>query len=239
MAEIPRAGARESRHSAVVDRLGKDITSGELPAGLVLKSDELERRYGVSRSVMREGLRVLENMAMVSSRRNVGVMIRPAAHWNVYDPLVIRWRLDGGGRAAQLLSLTELRSAVEPLAAQLAAGRMDGGDGARLVRLAAALVAEARAGDLEAFLPLDIEFHALILKGSGNEMLAHLHDVIAEVLTGRTEHGLMPAHPTPEARDLHTEVADAIVRGDAAAARTAMQRIVDQAGEEMSGALGM
>ena len=93
-----RAGTHVSRHSAIVEQLGRDITSGKLPEGLILRSEDLELQYGVTRSVMREGLRVLETLGMVGSRRSVGVFIRPAAEWNVFDPLVVRWRLDGSGR---------------------------------------------------------------------------------------------------------------------------------------------
>ncbi|HEY8753583.1 MAG TPA: FCD domain-containing protein [Arthrobacter sp.] len=226
-----------SRHAAIVERLGLDITSGELSEGLVVRSEELAQRYAVTRSVLREGLRVLETLGMVTSRRNVGVSICPDAEWNVFDPLVIRWRLAGSGRGAQLRSLTELRSAVEPLAAKLAATRIADDDGRKLLELAARLVGAADAGDLDAFLPLDIEFHALILRASGNEMLRSLESAIGEVLTGRTHHGLMPTHPEPEARRLHLEVAKAVAAGEPAKAHAAMQRIVDLAGEEIDAIL--
>lgn len=232
-----RAGTHVSRHSAIVEQLGRDITSGKLPEGLILRSEDLEQQYGVTRSVMREGLRVLETLGMVGSRRSVGVFIRPAAEWNVFDPLVVRWRLDGSGRAAQLQSLTELRSAIEPLAAKLAAVRISSDDGRMLLDLARRLDDAAESGDLSAFLPLDIEFHALILKASGNEMLVGLESAIGEVLTGRTHHGLMPARPEPEARRMHLEVARAVAANEPVAAQAAMQGIVDLAGQEMDAIL--
>ena len=223
-----------SQHSRFVEQMGLQITGGELPPRAVLRSDELEARFASSRSVVREGLRVLETLGMVSSRRNVGVTILEASSWNVFDPLLIRWRLAGTARQAQLQSLTQLRSAVEPLAAGLAAGAISAEDGRALMKLAGDLVATGNAGDLEAFLQLDIEFHALILRASGNEMLSHLSSAVAEVLTGRTHYGLMPEVPRQEARHLHFVVADAIQRGLADQAETAMRRIVTQAGEEMT-----
>jgi len=238
MPDQPGTARHVSRHSAIVERLGSDITSGKLATGLVLRSEDMEQKYEVTRSVLREGLRVLETLGMVSSRRSVGVSIRPQAEWNVFDPLVVRWRLNGAGRAAQLRSLTELRSAVEPLAAKLAATRIAAEDGRRLLDLAAGLEVTAAAGDLAAFLPLDIQFHALILKASGNEMLLNLESAIAEVLTGRTQHGLMPDRPEPEPLRLHLEVARAVVASEPAAAHAAMQRIVDIAGQEMDAILG-
>ncbi|WP_427018441.1 FadR/GntR family transcriptional regulator [Pseudarthrobacter sp. P1] len=235
MATVP--AKVHSRHSRFVELMGQQITAGELPEGLVLKSGDLEERFESSRSVVREGLRVLETLGMVSSRRNVGVSILGSSSWNVFDPLLIRWRLAGANREAQLQSLTQLRSAVEPLAAGLAARAISVADGRQLMKVAGELVATGNAGDLEAFLALDIEFHALILRASGNEMLSHLESAVAEVLTGRTHYGLMPEVPRQEARHLHYVVADAIQRGMAAEAETAMRRIVTQAGEEMTTAL--
>ncbi|MGW5028917.1 FadR/GntR family transcriptional regulator, partial [Streptomyces albidoflavus] len=73
-------------HARVLERLGPAITEGQYPAGSVLRTDELAQRYEVSRSVMREAVRVLESMHLVASRRRVGVTVLPAEEWNVYDP---------------------------------------------------------------------------------------------------------------------------------------------------------
>ena len=78
---------------------------------------------------------------------------------------------------------------------------------------------QAKAGDLEAYLVADMVFHRTLLEASGNEMLAALATVVAEVLAGRTHHDLMPAQPNPEAIRLHGEVARAVQAGDAAPPR--------------------
>ena len=91
----------------------------------------------------------------------------------------------------------------------------------------------ASAGDQDEFLRLDVAFHAAVLKASGNAMFAQLHNLVAEVLTGRAEHGLMPHLPDHEALQLHVDVASAIQRGEAAAAHAAMSRIVQQFAEEV------
>ena len=66
---------------------------------------------------------------------------------------------------------------------------------------------QAKAGDLEAYLEADVAFHRTLLQASGNEMLAALTTVVAEVLAGRTHHDLMPARPNPVAIRLHGDVA--------------------------------
>src|SRR5699024_9392578 len=152
-------------------------------------------KHAVSRSVVREVLRVLSSMGLVESRRRVGTIIQQAHGWNVYDPQVIRWRLAGSARIAQLRSITELRSAIEPAAAGLAAERADPREASELVALAAQMWEAGRAGEMDHFLTLDIEFHRRVLAASGNEMFEHLHQPVAEVLTGRHAYGLMPHHP--------------------------------------------
>jgi DNA-binding FadR family transcriptional regulator len=146
----------------------------------------------------------------------------------VFDPRVIRWRLAGPGRLAQLRSLTELRAAVEPVAAAAAARHADPGEVDRLLALVARMRELGEAGRLDEFVVCDIEFHALLLRAGRNEMFAALTDVVAEVLAGRTRHGLMPDRPRPEALDAHDAVADAIRARDPEAAERAMTVITTE-----------
>lgn len=217
------------QHASVLDALGGRIAAGTLAHGQVLTLDAVCAEYSVSRSVAREAVRVLESMGLVASRRRVGITIQPRQRWNVFDPRVIRWRLDEGDRTEQLLSLSELRRGVEPEAAALAARRADATQCRVLAAAASDMVIHGRTGDLEAYLQADTIFHRVLLEASGNEMLRSLHGVVAEVLSGRTHHGMMPARPNPEAIALHDEVARAVRLGDPAAAEQAMRAIIDEA----------
>ncbi len=220
---------RTALHEDVLDALGRRIVGGALAEGAVLTLDAIDTEYDVSRSVSREAVRVLESMGMVVSRRRVGVTVQPRTSWHVFDPRLIRWRLDSADRPAQLRSLGELRSGFEPVAAGLAALRATPAQCAALTAAVNDMVVHARSGDLESFLAADVVFHRVLLESSGNEMLAALDEVVAEVLAGRTHHDLMPAHPKQEAVDLHVEVARAVRSGDAAAARAAMAAIITEA----------
>ncbi|MFJ6087355.1 FadR/GntR family transcriptional regulator [Streptomyces sp. NPDC092369] len=212
-------------HGRVLDTLGPAITAGEYPPGSVLRTDELAQRFDVSRSVMREAVRVLESMHLVASRRRVGVTVRPKAEWNVYDPQVIRWRLAGADRPHQLRSLTVLRSAIEPVAAGLAAKSATAEQCAELTECAIGMVANSRGHKLEDYLVHDVAFHRVILVASGNEMFARLGDAVAEVLAGRTHHEVMFEDPDPAAVTLHVQVAEAVREGDAARAEALTREI--------------
>ncbi|HEX8973307.1 FadR/GntR family transcriptional regulator [Oryzihumus sp.] len=220
-------------HERVLSRLGPAIVAGEPAPGEVLRLEQLEARYGVSRTVVREVVKVLESMHVVTSRRRVGVTVLPRTEWNIFDPRMIRWRLAGADRMEQLSSLSQLRTAVEPVAAALAARNATPEHCGRLTAAVIGMSVSARKGDLEEYLQHDIEFHHAVLEGSGNEMFAGLTQVVAEVLAGRTHHHLMPAHPEPEALRLHAEVSDAIQAGDPARAEKAMRAIVQEAIEAM------
>ncbi len=223
-------------HGSLLDALGTAVVSGALGAGEVLTLEEMCRRYGVSRSATREAVRVLESMGLVESRRRVGVTVLGRGSWNVFDPRVIRWRLDRGDRVSQLLSLSELRQGIEPVAAALAARRATPEQCRRLAVAVSDMAVHGRAGEVELklYLQADIAFHRVLLEASDNEMLAGLGDVVSEVLDGRTHHGMMPTPPNPEAIALHEEVARAVRDRDAVGAERAMRAIIDEAAAAMA-----
>lgn len=212
-------------HSSVLASLGTRIVEGELAAGTVITLEWLSQEFGVSRTVAREVVQVLSSLGLVESRRRTGIRVLGRECWDQLDPLVLRWRLAGSRRAEMLAQLSQLRAAIEPRAAALAATRADEAQRARVVELAGLLEETGSRGDLNTFLEHDIEFHRLLLVASGNDLFAGLGDVVEEVLRGRTEHDLMPVQPKPEARRLHEMVADAVAAGKPELAEAAMTAI--------------
>ena len=220
-------------HDLAVEHLGTRIVSGELAPGTVLRTESLEGDRKVSRSGGREAVRVAQSLGLVESVRRVGLRVLPMTAWNLFDPSVIRWRLASEHKGAQLRSLTELRTAVEPVAAELAARFAPAHLGSELMRIAAAMRSAGRAGDARSFLELDVEFHRTVLRASGNEMFAALGDAVGEVLRGRTSSGLMPTHPNEDAMQWHVDVADAILAGRPDAARAAMLRVLGRTADDV------
>lgn len=220
-------------HANLLTALGTAIVSGAYPAGHVLTLDGVSAQHGLSRSVTREVVRVLESLGLVESRRRVGLTVQPVEKWNVFDPMLIRWRIDVGDRAAQLMSLSELRRGFEPVAAALAARRANPDQCRTMAAAVSDMVVHGRSGDLESYLLADKLFHCTVLEASGNEMFRALDGVVAEVLTGRTHHGMMPSRPNPDAIELHDQVARAIRTGDGTAAEKAMRAIIDEAAVDL------
>ncbi len=222
-------------HSSVLTRLGTRIVEGDLPADSVITLDWLCQQFSVSRTVAREVVQVLSSLGLVESRRRTGVRVLPRTEWDVLDPLVLRWRLAGRHRVALLQQLSQLRAAVEPAAAALAAQHAPEVHRARVVELANLMEETGARGDLRSFLEHDVEFHRLLLVASGNEMFASLGDVVEGVLRGRTDHELMPMQPKPEARRLHHMVATAVAEGKPELADAAMSAICAEVLSEMDG----
>jgi DNA-binding FadR family transcriptional regulator len=213
-------------HDSVVQRWGWDIVSGALAPGSRIVADEAASKLGVSRTVVREAVRVLDSMGLVAVRRRVGITVLSPEHWNPFDRDIIRWRLAGPDRLTHLQSLSELRSAIEPLAARLAADRASPQDCGALTAAVIGMSATARAANADSYLAYDSDFHRTLLVASGNPMLAGLAEVVVEVLAGRTRHALMPAVAEPEAVQLHGVVASAVQARDGAGAEAAMRAIV-------------
>lgn len=148
---------------------------------------EFQRRFDVSRTVAREVAKSLETAKVVTARRRIGLVSQPVEEWDALSTQVIHWKLHSTHRKEQLRTLTELRLAIEPAAATSAARYAPIDVKSRLPLLAAELRHTGENGRLDEFHKLDIEFHSLILRNSGNEMFTSLSTIIATVLSGRVE----------------------------------------------------
>ena len=218
-------------HDALVERWGFEIVSGQRPVGSRIGSEQAAAELGVSRTVVREALRVLESLGLVVVRRRVGATIQSSEHWSPFDHRVLRWRLSGPEQIPLLRSLGELRSAIEPLAARLAAERATPEQCGALTAAAIGMASTSRAANTPAYLNHDVDFHLTLLRASGNPMLIGLGDIVVAVLEGRTENSLMPAVANATALRLHGDVAAAVQAGDGAAAQAAMRGIVAETSE--------
>ena len=213
----------------VVDHLGEAIVSGRLRQGALLPGDqELLAQYGVSRTVLREALRTLSAKGMVQARARVGTRVQPRSAWTMFDTDVLRWHRDAGLEPEFLGYLAEIRMAIEPEAAALAAKRRTSENmqaiGEWVVRMDIAGISH------EAFAHADLGFHLAVAEAAGNPLFASLSTLIDVVL----EAMLTISSPADNPRELaasvgqHKLIAEAIADGDAAAARQAMQVVIQR-----------
>jgi DNA-binding FadR family transcriptional regulator len=229
---FPRAAAQRGRglHGQLVQQLGQMIVAGELGADRPLVPEEIGHRFEVSRTVVRESLRVLEAKGLVSARPNVGTRIRPVHEWNLLDPDVIEWRALGPFRADQARELAELRQAFEPLAAHLVAAqasRLPEVARIRMMELTEILAETAAEADPLGYQRADAELHALLLRATDNRMLEHLATVVygALEITGSRPLGCIPTG----GEDQHAALVDRIFAGDGSGAAEVLSSLLSRA----------
>ncbi len=220
------------RRREVLDALGRAIVGGGIAPGASLTLEDVQSLHGVSRTLARDCVRTLESLGMVESRRRVGIVVRPRETWSALAPQVVRWQLDADPHGPKLGALTELRAAIEPVAAAAAARRATEAQRSTLLSLADAIRSTGTAtGSVASYLEEDIAFHSLVLEASHNDAFEALTGVVAEVLSGRARLTGRVQVPVAEALDLHVRVAHAIATGDAAAAEARMRELVAEVRE--------
>ncbi|MDH6224573.1 FCD domain-containing protein [Streptomyces sp. MJP52] len=231
--ELGRVGARRAAgsrgrglHGQLVQQLGQMIVSGDLGADRPLVPEEIGQRFEVSRTVVRESLRVLEAKGLVSARPNVGTRVRPVSDWNLLDPDIIEWRAFGPQRDNQRRELTELRWTIEPLAARLAAGHGREDVQQRLADMVEIMNHSVAQGDVLTFSRADAEFHSLLIQVAGNRMLEHLSGIVSSAL--QVSGGPITGCDRPNETSLthHARIVDALAQADGAAAETAMRQLL-------------
>jgi DNA-binding FadR family transcriptional regulator len=227
--------ARLTLQSDLVDELGSRIVDGRYAAGDMLLTEEIEHEFDLSRTVVREAIKVLESMHLIGIRRAIGITILDRSQWSVFDPRVISWRLAGPDRDGQLASLSDLRVAVEPVAAANFARTADEAQRQSLRSITDGLRDAHAARDMASFVDFDVAFHALLLEGSGNEMFAALSQVVSAMLRSRPDEQATPRFDQDRYDTLgpHLLLAEHIVAGDGTAAEEAARRVLARAREEL------
>ena len=217
--------------SHVLDEIGAEIVTGVIKTDQRFTLQDISVRFGISRTVAREAMRALEQMGLVMSSRRVGLTVLPMTEWNVFDQQVINWRLAGEkSRGPQLHSLNQVRLAIEPIAARLAASTASEEQRGEILDLALRLhelevSPSHRVGEE---LAIDLRFHASILYASGNEMFTALAPSLLAMLKGKSVYGSRKRDPMSGTVDLHIELAEAIHDGEAAQAERLAREILDE-----------
>jgi DNA-binding FadR family transcriptional regulator len=206
-------------HARVVNSLGQEIVDGGYAAGDILNLDQISQTFAVSRSVIREALRVLQSLGMVEPRQRLGTQVLPRESWDLMNPHIIVWRGRGAEYFTQMRELLELRLGIEPVAARLSARLMTPEQRDAVAAAAETMVAANIARDGRAFLEADIAFHAQILVGSGNAVIGHFAGTVEALLrTREDEKRFTITEYTPASAHRHNELAHALVEGDEEAA---------------------
>src|SRR4030088_139089 len=110
---------------SLVESLGQAIVMGEYEREPFPTEANLTKHFGTSRSVTREAVKMLTAKGLLSARPRHGTSVEPETRWNLFDPDVLRWLLERKFSLKLLTEFTQMRLAIEPTAAALAATRAD------------------------------------------------------------------------------------------------------------------
>ncbi|MFN8518129.1 MAG: FadR/GntR family transcriptional regulator [Chloroflexota bacterium] len=237
-----RLQAGRGLHGSVVETLGRAIVSGRYAEGTVLPVEaELGEGLEVSRSVVREAVRVLAAKGLVEARPMRGTIVRSRREWRLLDPDVLRWWVAVEGEATILHDLLEVRAMVEPAAARIAATRANPADREVLQEAYQALVVSI--DELRPFEEADQRLHAAILGVCRNAILDELGEMVSATLRlGHQAQAHIPGDQAARRRDslpLHGQVVSAIVAGHPATAERHMRELVEAAARDAELVLGV
>jgi DNA-binding FadR family transcriptional regulator len=222
---------REPAHTLIARDLGIAIVTGQHPPGSVIPGEiDIAGQRGVSRSVVRESLRMLSAKGLVESRPKSGTRVRERALWNLLDPDVLAWMFEGEPPATFVRSLFQLRMIVEPSAAEMAATFRTAG---QLARMDEALRQMAAHGlDTPEGQAADQTFHNAILEATENELLVSLSGSIGSAVRWTTIFKFRDRRRPRDSMPQHRRLFDAIAARDAPAARDATIVLLQQAHED-------
>ena len=223
---------KSSLHHQVAQDIGARILKGEFAPGDLLPNEaESCRAYGVSRTAVREAMKMLTAKGLILSRPKIGSRVQPRDSWNLLDRDVLVWYCAAAERNHFLASMQQVREILEPEAAALSATNHTA---AQLKAIEVALAGMRDATDFIAWNAADVKFHLAILWSAGNELLVPFGFLIESALgtmfdfTGRHNQDWRKAYP------LHEAIVVAIRKRRPEAARKAVRALLGDTGNVLA-----
>lgn len=185
----------------------------------------LSEQLGVSRTVVREAIKVLASKGLVEARPRVGMQVRPRRYWSLLDSDVLAWRYEAGPDQGFLEDISEVRGIIEPPAAALAAERATAAEVAGILACCDHME-EAADDDGDDYIDADMAFHTAVLDACHNDLLGQLSDTITMAL--RLSRRLTASVPgsSRAAMPAHWAVARGIADRQPRAAESAMRQLL-------------
>lgn len=185
---------------------------------------------GVSRTVVREAIKTLVAKGLVTTGPRIGTRVQPQSQWNLFDAGVIEWRLQSGVDKAFVNDLMELRLAIEPAAAMLAARQPTEAQRRSVLVLCGAMERAAEADEYrDVYVAADLAFHEGILKATGNQFFVSLAPLISSVLQVSFRLSVGDRNSIVQSLPVHRGVAEAIAQGDGGKAAARLTAMIEKA----------
>jgi GntR family galactonate operon transcriptional repressor len=237
MAKAGRTLRRQNLSEQVVRQIGLSIMRNEfLPGEVLLSEPELSLQFKVSRTVVREALKILAKKGLIEARPRTGTRVRPREAWNLLDPDVLSWQYEVGPKRSFLEAVCEVRLMFEPMTARLAASRATDEEIESIERSCAHL--QEVVDDVEHYIVADLAFHSAICAAAHNELLQKINEAVAAPLrVSRIVTARLPG-ANRRAMPLHQQIARAIRARSEQEAERAMRELILLTTADIHQALG-
>ncbi len=222
-----KTGLSSSMASEVARQLGRKIVSKSYhPGSLIEDEAALAQQYKVSRSVVRDAVKMLVGKGLLEVRRGIGTRVKPRQMWGLFDDDVLAWSQAAPPDPVSLRKLLEIRQVFEPWAARWAAER---GSPDNLAEIQQAMISmESNEGSVDGFVKADAHFHRVILKATDNEFFIALEGLVfAGLLSILKVANERPSGNAASVR-LHQAVCEAIQARDGALAEAKMRTLLEE-----------
>ncbi len=220
-----KSGLTHSLCSQVANEIGRQIVTGRYaPGSLVDDEGALSEGFQVSRTVIRDAVKILVGKGLLEVRRGIGTRVRQRSNWGLLDDDVLAWQLSAPPDLTSLMQLLEVREVFEPQAARWAADRGFSEDIEQIGNAVDSMDAEV--DNAEQFVMADARFHRAVLHAAQNEFLSALEGVIYSTLLS----SIRLTNPDPSANaqsvPFHRRVYEAILVKDSNEAESSMRLLL-------------
>ncbi|MEX3006978.1 FadR/GntR family transcriptional regulator [Hoeflea sp. TYP-13] len=230
------AGLAPSLSTQVAREIGRRIVSQTYePGDLVEDEGTLADRYQVSRSVIRDAVKILVGKGLLEVRRGIGTRVRSRSSWGLLDDDVLAWYQSAPPNGDFFRQLMDIRQVFEPKAARWAAERATDEEVAQIEMAIERM--EAEKGSAEDFVIADALFHRSILRAAQNEFLVAMEGVIFSALLSSIRLTNKDPRENEDSIPFHREVYEAIAARDGARAEQVMERLLADASRRLGGRL--
>ena len=218
----------ENLHSRVTRALALQILEAERDSRALVFPNEAElcHQLGVSRTILREAVKVLADKGMVEARQKLGTRARPRTAWNQLDPDILGWWAELGPNTHFLRDLCDVRLAIEPTTSGFAAVRATSDEIEAIGRCLEQREAKVKAGNFGEAVDLNLEFHSAVAAACHNSLLEQLNRAISRPL--RIALSYTTGLHASDVLDIaaHRQLYEAICNHDSMKAGAAAERIV-------------
>ncbi|NKF51939.1 FadR family transcriptional regulator [Shewanella sp. WXL01] len=227
----PIGGSKRSLHVQVACEMARSIISGDLPQGDIIPGEmELCTQFGVSRTALREAIKLLTSKGLLESKPKVGTRVRPQEHWNYLDSQLLDWLIDMDKTEYLYHEFLALRKAIEPEACACAARNASVEQRMQLSELFQKMDSIAKGFDQDEWVDVDLEFHKLIFISTGNSFFLPFANVLSTMFKSFFHHASKRGTTCIEE---HRAIYEGIMAGNADRARQASLDLLTASDHEL------